>query len=174
MKLLAKKDEAFEAYTEFEAWAQTQHQALIKRLRSDRGGEYLSHKFRKHLLSKGIKRRLTTHDTPEHNGVVELLNRHLMERVRAILHQSGLLKFLWGEALMHAVLLKNRTLTRVLDNGMTPYQVLTGKKPNLGGLHKWGCKVWVHDYGNEKLGVRAKEGRWLGFDVESTHAHKIY
>ena len=51
-------------------------------------------------------------DTPEHNGVAERLNHTLLERVRAMLHGSGLPKFLWGEAVKHAVYLKNRASTK--------------------------------------------------------------
>ena len=49
LKLLAMKDETFEAYQDFEAWANTQHDAKIMHLRSDRGGEYLDGEFSKHL-----------------------------------------------------------------------------------------------------------------------------
>ena len=43
-------------------------------LHSDRGGEYLSEEFSKHLKRTGTIRRLTVHDTPEYNGVAERLN----------------------------------------------------------------------------------------------------
>ena len=171
--LLTTKDETFDAYKHFEAWAGTQHGVKLKRLRSDRGGEYLSTEFRDHLRSRGTERRLTTHDTPQHNGIAESLNRRLLERTRAILHQSGLPKFLWGEAVMHAVWLKNRTSTRILEN-MTPFEALTGRKPDLSELPEWGAKVWVHDDEGNKLEGRSKIGRWVGFDEESTHAHRIY
>jgi len=173
VKLLHGKDDTFDAYIEFEAWADTQHSTKIKCLRSDRGGKYLSTEFSNHLKSKGTERRLTTHDTPEHNGVAESLNRRLLERVRAMLHHSGLPKFLWGEAILHAVWLKNRTSTCALKN-LTPFEALTGMKPNLSNLPEWGTKVWVHDDGNSKLEGRSKIGRWVGFDADSTHAHRIY
>jgi hypothetical protein len=77
--LLCTKDEAFEAYKSFAAWAKTQHGVHIKHLRSDRGGEYTSGDFTKFLKSQGTERRLTTHNTPQHNGVAESLNRRLLE-----------------------------------------------------------------------------------------------
>ena len=55
----------------FAAWAQTQHGIIINALRSDRGGEYTGREFTKFLQQEGTKRRLTTHDTPQHNGVAE-------------------------------------------------------------------------------------------------------
>lgn len=97
----------------------------------------------------------SVHDTPEHNGVAERLNRTLVERVRAMLHASGLPKSLWGEAMMHAVWLKNRSSTRALD-GKTPYEMLYNKKPDLSGIPVWGCRVKVHSTDGSKLDMRAK------------------
>ena len=60
----------------------------------------------------------------------QVLNRTLLERIRAFAHGSGLPKSLWGEALRHAVWLKNRTGTRALD-GKTP---LAGAVRTTAGL----------------------------------------
>ena len=73
---------------------------------------------------------------------------------------------------MHVVYVKNRTATRSLD-GKTPYEMLYGKKPNVKDLPVWGTKVWVHDASGSKLDMRAREGRWIGFDPES-NGHRIY
>ena len=104
--------------------------------------------------------------------MAERLNRTLVERVRAMLCESRLPKFLWGEALNYAVYVKNRTYTRALKD-KTPYEVLTGKKPDISNLQVWGQKVWVHDTKGTKLDSRAKEGYWVGIDEES-RAHRIY
>src|SRR5882762_2518485 len=96
--LLRRKNETFAAYKEYEAWCHTQMNARIRILRSDRGGEYLSEEFKGHLAAAGTVHRLTVHDTPAQNGVVERLNRTLIEQVRAMLHRSGLPLTLWGEA----------------------------------------------------------------------------
>ena len=108
LALLHLKDKTFKAYKDFESWAKTQHKVVvIKCLHSDRGGEYLDGEFGKHLKAKGTIRKLTTHDTPEYNGVAERLNRTLLEHTRAMLHASKLPRHLWGEAVTHAVWLKN-------------------------------------------------------------------
>jgi len=98
---LRRKSETFSAYKTFEAWANTQLNAKVKVLHSDHGGEYTSNAFTKHLADHGTEQKLTVHDTPEENGVAEVLNRVVVERMRAILHARGLPKFLWGEALRH-------------------------------------------------------------------------
>ena len=171
--LMRTKDQALAAYKSFEAWALTQgHCRAIKVLRSDRGGEYLSDAFNAHLAAAGTARKLTVHDTPQLNGVAERLNRTLLERIRAFAHESGLPKSLWGEALRHAVWLKNRTATRALD-GRTPFEALYGHPPDLSRLRAWGCHVWVHDPDRSKLDVRAREARWLGFDIDA-RAHRVF
>jgi hypothetical protein len=78
-QLLQTKDKAFAAYKSFAAWVKTQHGVRVKRLRSDRGGEYTSGEFSDFLKSQGTECRLTTHDTPQHNGVSELLNCRILE-----------------------------------------------------------------------------------------------
>ena len=71
-----------------------------------------------------------------------------------MLHTSQLPKFLWGEAIKHAVWLKNQTSTRSLG-GKTPYEVYYGKKPSLRGLPEFGSKVWVHTPEDSKLDGRS-------------------
>lgn len=83
--LMCHKSEAFNAYKTFEAWADMQLNTKIKILHSNCGGEYLSNEFIKHLTEHGTKQKLTVHDTPEENGVAEVLNRVVVERMRAIL-----------------------------------------------------------------------------------------
>src|SRR5277367_5895764 len=172
LDLLRAKYETFKAYKDYEARLWTQKKICIKKLWSDRGGEYLSKEFGDHLAQAGTIRNLTVHDTPEHNGIAERLNRTLLEKVRAMLHASQLPKFLWGEAVKHAVYLKNRTSTKAPD-GKTPFEIFFGVKPNLRDLPEFGAKVWVHTPGGSKLDGRSVIGRWVGFDEESS-GHRIY
>ena len=166
------KAEMFASYKSYEAWLSTQFDVKIKCLHSDRGGKYLSKEFSQHLQLKGTEHRVTVHDTPEHNGVAECLNRTLVERVRAMIHASGLPKNLWGEAIMHATWLKNRSSTCHL--GMkTLYEILYKKAPNLSNLPVWGCRIKVHDTSSSKLDAWARDRHWVGFDTESD-GHCLY
>jgi transposase InsO family protein len=109
LTILCSKDEALDAYKAYAAWAHTQHGVHIKHLRSDRGGKFTSGEFTKFLKQQGTERQLTTHDTPQHNGIAESLNCHLVECICALLHSARLLKTLWVEALHFVVWVKNRT-----------------------------------------------------------------
>ena len=111
-------------------------------LHSDWGGEYLDKEFTLYLKKQGVNQKLTVHDMASQNGVVEQRNRTIVERIRALLHASGLPKFLWGEAAHHVVWLMNRTSTKAVD-GMTPYEAAFRRKPNLKDVREWGEKVWV-------------------------------
>jgi hypothetical protein len=51
--LLCTKGQVFNTYKAFEAGLMTEHKACIKKLRSDRGGEYLSGPFDNHLSKAG-------------------------------------------------------------------------------------------------------------------------
>lgn len=52
--LLKTKDEAFEYFKEFKAMVENQSNYVIKILRSDRGGEYMSREFQNFRRHNGI------------------------------------------------------------------------------------------------------------------------
>jgi hypothetical protein len=171
--LLKKKDETFDAYKKYEAWVETQMSKKVKVLNSDRGGEYLGDEMVAYLKSKGTVQKLNVHDTPQQNGVAERRNRTIAERIRALLHASGLPKNLWAEAARHVVWLLNRTTTKAVE-GMTPFEAAFGKKPDLKDVREWGEKVYVRlEKKGLKLGGRVREGRWLGID-EQSKGFRIY
>jgi len=166
LNLLRKKDEAPDAYNDFDIWCETQLDARIKILNSDRGGEYTGADFVTYLKSRGTVQKLNVHDKPQQAGVAEWRNRTIAERIRALLHASGLPKSLWGEAARHVVWLLNRTPTKAVK-GRTPFEAAFGKKSDMGGVREWGDKVWVRVEAGNKLGGRVREGRWMGVDEQS-------
>ena len=155
--LLCTKDEAFEAYQQFEAWSKNQLKAQICVLHSDRGGQYLGKEFTAYLKSKGTVQKLMVHHTPQHNGVTEWHNRTIVKHIRALLHASGLPKNLWGEATCHIIWLMNHTSTKAIQ-GKTPYEAVLGAKPDMSGVREWGEKCWIHIEKGNKLGGRVREG----------------
>ena len=122
--------------------------------------------FIAHCKAKGTTYKLSVHDTHQEAGVSERQNRTIAECIRALLHASGLPKYLWGEAAHHVVWLLNWTTTKAVE-GMTPYEAAFGKKLNLKGVREWGEKVWVRVEKGDKLSGRVHKGHWLGIDEES-------
>jgi hypothetical protein len=90
----------------------------------------------------------------------------------AILHHSKLPKYLWGEAVLFIVWLRNRTLTQILGNIM-PYELLNGDKPDLSSMPEWGQTIWVHNSKGSKLDVHAVEAKWVGFNCNSMHTPHV-
>jgi transposase InsO family protein len=74
--LMKHKSKSLEKFKEFHNEVKNQRGKKIKALRSDRGGEYLSHEFSNHLKSCGIVLQLTPPGTPRGmacvNDVIEL------------------------------------------------------------------------------------------------------
>ena len=98
-------------------------------LRSDNGTEYLNHNLGDFLKSKGVLHQTTTRYTPEQNGAAERLNRTILERVRAMLEDSGMPKEYWAEAACTAGYIRNRSPASGRDK--TPWELFFGKKPDV-------------------------------------------
>ncbi|KAM1968538.1 hypothetical protein FF1_044121 [Malus domestica] len=96
--LLKSKDQVLQTFQEFHAMVEREIGKPLKCLRSDNGGEYTSHQFRKYCVKHGIRHEKTVPGTPQHNSVVERMNRTIMEKVRCMLRTAKLSKQFWGEA----------------------------------------------------------------------------
>jgi hypothetical protein len=68
---LEKKSEAFETFKKFKVIVEKMTGKNIWSLRLDRGGEYLSNKFKSYYKNYGIRRKLTAHYTPQQNDVAK-------------------------------------------------------------------------------------------------------
>ena len=103
----------------------------------------MSGQFDEYLKSEGVRHQLTVPKSPEQNGVAERCNRTLVEMTRAMLFRSGLPKNLWAETLSTAAYLRNRSPTKAVK-GLTPFEALNGKKPDVGHLLAFGCAAYAH------------------------------
>ena len=130
--LLKSKDEALNYFKIYKAEAENQLDLKIKRLRSDRGGEYFSNEFDIFCMEHGIIHERTPPYSPQSNGVAERKNRTLTDLVNAMLDTSGLSKEWWGEALMTVCHVLNRV--PVKDKTMTPFKEWEKKRLKLSYL----------------------------------------
>ena len=108
---LKHKSEVSEKFKEFEASITNESDRRIGTLRTDNGGEYLSAEFKEYLKLRGIRHELTVPYSPQQNGVVERMNRTLMESARAMIAHAGLPNSYWGEAVVTAAYVRNRMPT---------------------------------------------------------------
>jgi len=117
------KSKTFENFKEFQNEVENQCGKKIKALRSDRGGEYLSHEFSNHLKSCGIVPQLMPPRTPERNGVSEQCNQTLLDMVRSMMSQFDLPLSFWRYALETTTL----TLNRVPSKSIAKHHMRCGR-----------------------------------------------
>ena len=101
---------------------ENQTEKKIKALRTDNGGEFCKKEFEELCKKCGIARQKTTPYTPQQNGVVERMNRTLMEKARSMLSGTGLGQEFWAEAVETACYLVNRSPSSALED-KTPHEV---------------------------------------------------
>ena len=153
--MIKSKKEVFEKFVNFVKMMKIQTGRSIKKVRSDNGGEYSSVAMKEFCKKKGIQHQYTTSYTPEQNGVAERFNRTIAENMRAMLYHAKLPKKFWAEAINTAVYLKNRSPHSYLD-GITPFEIFHGQKPNLSNLRVFGCLTTVHIPKQQRLKIDAK------------------
>ncbi|KAK8656122.1 hypothetical protein V6N13_108681 [Hibiscus sabdariffa] len=163
--LMRHKSEALEKFKEFRNEVQNQHGKSIKALRSDRGGEYLSHEFDELLKECGIVSQLTPPGTPQWNGVSERRNRTLLDMVRSMMSHSDLSISFWGHALETAAFTLNRVQSKSVQK--TPHEMWTRKRPSMSFMKIWGCKAYVKHQMSTKLEPKFHKCTFVGYPKET-------
>ncbi|GJW56051.1 putative ribonuclease H-like domain-containing protein [Tanacetum coccineum] len=146
----------------------------VKAIRCDNGTEFKNSKLIKLCGSKGIKRDYSNARTPQQNGVAERKNRTLIEAARTMLADSKLPTMFWTEAVSTACYVLNRVLVTRPHN-KTPYELLSGKVPNISHLKPFGCHVTILNTSDHlgKFEGKADEGFIVGYAAHSK-AYRVY
>ncbi|KAK1646858.1 hypothetical protein QYE76_064663 [Lolium multiflorum] len=172
--LLKSKDETHREFITFAKKAQRTYESEIKAIRTDNGTEFKNYTMQEFVDDEGIKHEFSAPYTPQQNGVVERKNRTIIEMARTMLSEFNSPHNFWGEAISTAVHYSNRLFLRPLHN-KTPYELLTGNKPNVMYICVFGCKCLVKN-NKGKLGkfeTRTIEGIFVGY-AENSHAYRYY
>ncbi|KAK1687133.1 hypothetical protein QYE76_047981 [Lolium multiflorum] len=172
--LLKSKDETHREFIIFAKKAQRMYESEIKAIRTDNGTEFKNYTMQEFVDDEGIKHEFSAPYTPQQNGVVERKNQTIIEMARTMLSEFNSPHNFWGEAISTAVHYSNRLFLRPLHN-KTPYELLTGNKPNVMYIRVFGCKCLVKN-NKGKLGkfeTRTIEGTFVGY-AENSHAYRYY
>jgi hypothetical protein len=106
--------------------------------------------------------------TPQKNGVAERGDRTLIEVARTMLDEYKTFDRFWAEAVNTACHATNRLyLHKILKK--TPYELLTGNKPNISYFRVFASKCYVLQKRSKssKFAPKIYEGFLLGYDSNS-------
>ncbi|CAI7856811.1 unnamed protein product [Closterium sp. NIES-53] len=169
--VLSKKSDVAETVkTDWLPMVERQQDRLVKAIRTDRGGEFLSNEFSLWLKKNGIRHSLTMPYSPAMNGIAERANRTITETARGLLIEAGLPDYFWPDAVRSACVAKNRALTHVGAEKWVPYVEWIGRKPKVDMLRVFGCMCMAlvpKHLRHNKLGAKAIWAVHLGMAQNS-------
>ena len=160
--LLLEKSEVRQVLQNFCAYAEKQFDKPVRVVRSDNGTEFMC--LTSFFKSKGIVHQTSCVDTPQQNGRVERKHRHILNIARSLLFQASLPVSFWGEAILTAAYLINRTPTKVLQD-RTPYELLHGETPSYEYIKVFGSSCYTHKRSRDKdkFGERSRRCIFVGY-----------
>jgi IS30 family transposase len=168
--VLGSKGEAADAIKRAQAAAEAECGRKLHVLRTDNGGEFTTAKFTSYCTDEGVQRHYSAPYSPQQNCVVERRNQMVVGMARALLKQRGMSAVFWGEAVVTAVYILNRSPTKAF-NGRTSYEAWHGRKPTVSHLRVFGCLTFDKELGHiGKLDDRST----LGVFISYAEGSKVY
>ena len=168
---LGSKGEAANAIRRAQASAEAECGRKLRVLRTDNGGEFTAAEFASYCADEGVQHHYASY-SPQQNSIVERRNQTVVGMARALLKQRGMPATFWGEAVVTAVYILNRSPTKALD-GRTPYEAWHGRKPAVSHLRVFGCLAFAKELGHiGKLDDRGTPGVFIGY-AEGSKAYRI-
>ena len=167
------KDSVAKRFEEFVVFFERQFDCRIKVLRTDGGQEYQTVNL--FCDRTGIGRQVSQPYTQASNGKAERMHRTLLNTARSMVFGSMLPVTFWGDALMYAAYVHNRSPTRANRGNKSPLEVLTGKVQDMTRIVRFGSACTVHKM--PKAGgtwkSRAANGRIVGID-ENMKGYRVF
>jgi transposase InsO family protein len=148
--------------------AQNEFDGKIKKIRSDNDTEFKNTQVEDYLDEEDIKHEFLASYTPQKNGVVERKNMTLIEMARTMLDEYKTSDQFWAEAVNTTCHASNCLyIYKLLKK--TPYELLTGNKPNVSYFRVFGSKFYVLQKRSKssKFAPKVYEGFMLGYDSNS-------
>jgi hypothetical protein len=149
----------------------TEHRVVVVKAYIDGEGGLNSDNCENWAGERGIQLITTAPNMHEQNGRIERSGRTIQDKARTIRIDAGLPESLWPEITIHATRILNATPKQKLG-GKTPFEILNGKKPELGHIRIIGSKAYSRippekQVSGNKLAERATVGWLIG---QESHA----
>lgn len=161
--LLRAKSDVCATVTSYIKQIENHWSQKVCKIRLDNGGEFVCKEFKRFCDDRGISLDYTPAYTPQLNSHAERLGRTLMDKTRALLFDASHLgKEMWGEALLTATYLLNRSPTKAVKT--TPAKMWFKKKPDLSRLRVFGSICYAKNLKYvKKLDSKTKKYIFIGY-----------
>ena len=158
------KDDVFDMVKNVVIKNQNQFDVKVKRIHSDGGEEFKNDRMNNFCIENGIIQTFSTEST----GIVERKSRTLLDRVKILMNEAKLPKYLYAEMFVTVAYLTNRWKTA---DGKSPFEKLFLKKQNIDHLRTIGCIAYTSIPKNNrksKLDEVSKKLVFVGYTPSST------
>ncbi|XP_010530489.1 PREDICTED: uncharacterized protein LOC104807073 [Tarenaya hassleriana] len=104
------------------------------------------------------------HPSSSQNGRAERKHRHILNIARALMFQANFPIEFWGDCILTAGFLINRTPTKLLS-GRTPFEIIYARPPDYHHLRSVGCLCYAHnkDHKGDKFASRSIRSVFVGY-----------
>jgi transposase InsO family protein len=170
--VLGSKGEVANAIRHAQAAAEAECGRKLRVLRTNNGGEFTVAEFASYYADEGVQRHYFASYNPQQNDIIERRNQTVVGMARALLKQRGMPAVFWGETVVTAVYILNRSPTKAL-NDITSYEAWHGRKPVVSHLWVFSCLAFDKELGHiSKLDDRSTSGVFIGY-AEGLKAYRI-
>jgi transposase InsO family protein len=138
--VLGSKGEVADSIRRAQAAAEAECGRKLCVLRTNNGGKLTVTEFVSYCADEGVQRHYSVPYSPQQNSVIERRNQTVVGMARALLKQRGMSAVFWGEAMVMAIYILNRSSTKAL-NGRTSYEAWHGRKPVVSHLRSLATSV---------------------------------
>ena len=143
MLFLKHKDEQFDAFKTYKAWAERQTGQKLITIRTDRGSEFLSKEQKCYLQECGIEHQTSMPYSPQQNGRAEHFQQTIINKAESMRHTAGLSDGFWKHAVGTAVRVYNMTPISKAEF-LTPKEMWSGSIPDISHLRIFRCAAYIH------------------------------
>ena len=167
------KSDAIDIIAEFINLIYNQFNIKIKGFRLDNAAEFKSAKWNTLMANKGIICEYTSPYTPAQNGIAEILNKYIINRLITISKDKSIPFKLWPYIIQAIAHIKNRTYNSIINK--TPWEAITGYKPDITYLRILGSLTYSIiplPYRDNKFDNKAYKGILVGF--ASSNNYLVY
>ena len=165
-KLLERKNEVCDHFQNFYEEVRTIGYT-IQGIHTDSAKEYIEKAtFVEWLRQRNIRATASSPHAQYQNGFAEVTMQQIQNHIRCALYQSGLPHSYWGDAFQYIIFTWNRT-PKALSGGVTPYEMVMGKIPDVKFMHPFGCQASAihHQDDLPKFSPKGRPCIFIGYDT---------